>query len=55
MLTFRQFLKEQEKKKKSGAGEYGTDELTKTYKKDTPGQKTKSLGIIFSSPTSVIT
>ena len=42
MLTFRQFIEEQEKKKKmtkSGGGEYGTDELTKTYKKDTPGQE----------------
>ena len=40
MLTFRQFIEEQEKKKmsKSGAGEFGTDELTKTYMKDTPGQ-----------------
>ena len=39
MLTFRQFLKEQEKKKKSGAGEYGTDELVRTYIDDTPGQE----------------
>jgi len=38
MKKFRQVTKEKEK---SGAGEYGTDELTKTYKKDTPGQKTK--------------
>ena len=41
MLTFGQFITEKKKKKKAGAGEYGTDELTKTYKKDTPGQKTK--------------
>ena len=39
MLTFRQFIEEQEKKKKAGAGEFGTDELTKTYMKDTPGQE----------------
>lgn len=40
MLTFKEFYEEKEKKKmsKSGAGEFGTDELTKTYMKDTPGQ-----------------
>lgn len=45
MLKFRQFIEEQEKKKKSGAGEIGTDELTKTYVKDTPGQEQLDEGL----------
>jgi len=39
------FFKEEIKKDilpKSGAGAWGTDELTNTYKKDTPGQKIAS-------------
>ena len=39
MLKFKQFIAEQEKKKKPGAGEIGTDELVRTYVKDTPGQE----------------
>ena len=39
MLTFRQFIAEQEKKKKAGAGDIGTDELVRTYVDDTPGQE----------------
>lgn len=34
MLTFKEFLSEEH-----GAGEWGTDELTKRYKKETPGQE----------------
>lgn len=36
MITFKQFLEEEH-----GAGEWGTDKLTKRYKKDTPGQEDK--------------
>jgi len=39
MKKFKQFIEEQEKKKKSGAGEIGTDELVRTYIDDTPGQE----------------
>jgi hypothetical protein len=34
MITFKQYLEEEH-----GAGEWGTDKLTKRYKKDTPGQE----------------
>ncbi len=34
MLTFKEFLSEEH-----GAGEWGTDKLTKRYKKETPGQE----------------
>lgn len=36
MITFKEYLQEEH-----GAGEWGTDKLTKRYKKDTPGQNNK--------------
>jgi hypothetical protein len=33
MITFKEYLKEEH-----GAGEWGTNKLTKRYKKETPGQ-----------------
>lgn len=36
MITFKEYLQEEH-----GAGEWGTDKLTKRYKKDTPGQNSK--------------
>ena len=35
MITFKEYIQEEH-----GAGEWGTDKLTKRYKKDTPGQCT---------------
>ena len=41
-MKFKEFLKEkQEFVSKAGAGEDGSDELVKNYKKDTPGQNIK--------------
>ena len=34
MITFREYIQEEH-----GAGEWGTNKLTKKYKKDTPGQE----------------
>ena len=36
MITFKEYIQEEH-----GAGEWGTNKLTKRYKKDTPGQEEK--------------